>query len=79
MAGKVKVTEDELAEIKYAARNNGRNFVSLAAGADEPHNATIENLMARGFFVDGGPSTFGRWRNLTPAGRALSTTGELKS
>ena len=69
MADRVKLTEEELEQIKYAERNLGRNFVSRAPW--DPTNKIIEGLTARGFFVDGGPSASGRWRNLTPAGRAL--------
>jgi hypothetical protein len=73
----VKLTESELEQLRYAERNYGRNFVSRMEG--EPTNEIIERLTADGFFVDGGLSPCGRWRNLTPAGRAfLASDGRKK-
>ena len=62
------LTEMELMVLRYAERNHGRNFVTSIKG--EPHNETITSLTERGLFTDGGPSQSGRWRNLTPLGRA---------
>lgn len=68
------LTETEIAELRYAARNHGRNFVTALEG--EPHNEAINRMTALGLFVDGGPSTFGRWRDLTATGRAMLTAAK---
>jgi hypothetical protein len=62
------MTAAELAELRYAERNNARHHVTEIE--DCPVNAVVNGLTARGFFTDGGPSTFGRWRELTASGRA---------
>jgi hypothetical protein len=64
----MKLTEAEMHQLRYAERNHGRNFVT--ALSDEPCNTIIHRLTDQGLFVDGGPSSSGRWRILTPAGRA---------
>ena len=73
--GRVRLTALELQELRYAERNNGRNFVT--ALAEEPTNVAIHGMTERGLFRDGGPSSSGRWRILTPAGRrALENSHE---
>lgn len=61
-------TAAELTELRYAERNHGRHFVTRIE--DCPINSVVHSLTARGLFTDGGPSTFGRWRDLTASGRA---------
>lgn len=63
------MTPDEISELKYAQRNHGRNFVTDCR-EDTTRNPVINRLTDAGLFQDGGPSTFGRWRELTPAGVA---------
>lgn len=60
--------------LKCAGRNHGRTFVT--ALADEPFNVAINRMTDGGLFVDGGPSTSGRWRVLTAAGRAALEQGD---
>lgn len=64
----------ELETLRYAERNNGRNFIT--AVADEPHNIAIHRLTEAGLFRDGGASASGHWRILTDAGRAALATVE---
>lgn len=62
-----KLTTLDLEVLRYAERNHGRNFVTALEG--EPYNVAIHRLTNLGLFADGGPSSFGRSRVLTEAGR----------
>lgn len=70
----MKLTPEEINELRYAARNHGRTF---RASHPECHtNPIVDRLTDAGLLIDGGPSTFGRWRELTALGRAALADGD---
>lgn len=72
-------TPVEIDELRYAARNHGRAFLVTGPFAveDAPQQIAVRRLTERGLLQDCGPSASGRWRELTPLGRAtLRALGE---